>query len=198
MFKQLFNKFIQHLKSYTHINSEKEEIVRYGLKMIVFEIAVDAFVILMSLIFGVLPYLIVATLVFGTLRVLVGGAHLQKRSQCFVIYNIIIWSTIYLSRIITVNIVAIIIMLIINIVVFLAEAPGDTVQKPIRRKRKRKMLKIASAIAAILVYSTAIMLKNIDCVVTNILVISSVYATLLLTPLGYLLCGCKRSNKKIY
>jgi accessory gene regulator B len=178
------------------MNKDEEEIVNYGLRMLVFEIIVTAFTYIIGLLLGIFIYTIIASLAFGMFRLLVGGAHCGNRLECFIVYNIIVWSTIYISTIITIKISVIFVALIANTVLFLLYSPGDTDKKPLLKKKKRKKIKIASIAFLLLIYIVAIMVKSFDPTVSNIIILSSISAAFLLSPIGYYLCRCNKGYKK--
>ncbi|MDQ2087413.1 accessory gene regulator B family protein [Herbivorax sp. ANBcel31] len=195
MINKLINQFIKIIKSNIYLDSKKEELVTYAMRIIIFELIIGTFCIAISLLLGVFKFLVVTTIGFGAMRVLAGGAHANSRLECFVFYNIIIWGVIYLSTMLTISTEVIVILMIINIFVLSLYAPGDTLKKPIIRKKKRKLLKIASIILTILLHVVALLIQSMESVISNILVLSSIVTVILLLPLGYKLCRCKSGYK---
>ncbi len=195
MLKKLYQKFIDYLKVNKGLDNKQVEVVNYGLKMIMFEIAVEMFMMVAGIVMGVMPYLVVTTLTFGATRLLAGGSHANSRIKCFLTYNIIIWSTIFLSKILGMSVLFDVACWIINIIIFIAYAPGDTIQKPLIGLKRRKKLKRISILIVCFLYVGSIVMRNIDVVISNIIVISNIYTMLLLTPVGYFANKCRLSDK---
>jgi accessory gene regulator B len=195
MLKKFCDEISKQMKSCSRISNEEVEIASYGLKLLAFELVVDSIILTTCFLLGIAHFTIIATVVFGLLRILGGGAHSGSRVECFVFYNLIIWSTIYVSMKISIETQMILIMMIANLLVFLKYAPGDTEAKPLYNRKRRRTLKALSILAVVAVYTVAIWVNQFNSTSGNIMVLSAMSAMLLLTPFGYWICRCKKGTK---
>lgn len=118
------------------ITPEKEEIIDYGLKIAVYESLILIFEFSVAIFLGVFKYFLVAFTIYGLLRIVEGGAHMNSRIKCFISYCITIFGIIFLSKHVRIgSFYCSIPLFIINFCMAYIYAPGDTLEKPILRKR---------------------------------------------------------------
>lgn len=177
------------------ITPEKEEIINYGIKIAIYEIMVSITIFFIALVLGVFKYFIFAFIVYGILRIFEGGAHADSRIKCFFTYLVTIFGIIFISKYLPIdNIFYSVPVFIVNFYVAYVYAPGDSAQKPILRKKLKIRLKVISLILTVLVYIAACILWRYDKTAFNVVLLSTVPVTLLLSPIGYKLAGCQRGS----
>lgn len=181
----------ERIRTQTCQTYEQAEIINYGLQILLFEFLSSIAVLSISISFGILQYVFVVTTVFGLLRVTGGGAHGRSRFECLAGYVVFIFVTIFLSKRIVIDIYVMVLLFIVNTVIFAVFAPGDTQEKPITKREKRIKLKAFSVPLLLMLFIVAFLIKSMEPIVCNIIILSSTYAAFLLSPLGYKLTGCK-------
>lgn len=191
MTNALCEKITQKVKANSDRTYEEAEIIYYGLQILLFEIISSTAILGISILLGILPYVIVISIVFGMLRVAGGGAHGRSRLECFAGYIIFIFASVYLSKQIEINYYVMSLLFMLSLAVFAVYAPGDSFEKPIRDVKKRKKLKAVSIALLGAFYIAAFLIKNNDPVVSNLIILASSYAAFLLSPLGYRFTRCR-------
>ncbi len=177
------------------ITPEKEEIINYGIKLAVYEMLVSVSIFLVALFLGVFKYFLISFIIYGVLRLFEGGAHAGSRIKCFLTYFVTMFGIIFISKCIWIdNLYYSVPVFILNFYVAYVYAPGDTMEKPILRKKVKFRLKVVSLILTLLVYAAACILWYFDKIVFNVILLSTLPVTFLLSPIGYKLSGCKRSS----
>jgi len=174
------------------IDDEKEEIIGYGIKIIIFEVLLMAFVIVLSAMAGIFSYILLSAVVYGSLRIFAGGAHAKSRIGCTASYIITLFGIVMLSVYIDkLHILVSIPFMLFSIITIILYSPGDTAEKPILSKKQIKRQRIISIILALCWYIIASVLYNADSVIYNIIVLSSFWVAIYLSPIGYKLTSCK-------
>ncbi len=177
------------------ITPEKEDIINYGIKLAVYEIMVSITIFLVALVLGVFKYFLVAFTVYGVLRLFEGGAHAGSRTKCFLTYIVTIFGIIFISKYIWMDSLCYSVpVFILNVYIAYVYAPGDTAEKPLLRKKVKFRLKAISLILTILIYATACILWHFDKTIFNVILLSTIPVTFLLSPMGYKLARCKRGS----
>lgn len=176
------------------ITPEKAEIIEYGIKIAIYEIIVIFIVFSLAMVLGVFKYFFVAFIIYGLFRIVEGGAHMNSRIMCFVTYTTIMFSIVIISKHIWIgNPVYSLPIFLISFFTAYRYAPGDTLEKPILRKKDKIRLKVLSLSLIALSFVVCCIVWYYDKVYFNILVLTTMFVTFLLSPIGYKLSGCKRS-----
>ncbi len=173
------------------IDEEKEEVLKYGLDIIIYNTFLLIIFLMSSLILGVLKPVITSLIVYGALRIAAGGAHAKTRVLCFIISVITFFGPIIISKFFLINsITPSVAIFIINILTIIIYAPADTLEKPIIIMKIRFYQKLSSLVIAIIIFLISLKIYNIDKVIYSIILFSNIPFVLLLSPLGYKLLGC--------
>lgn len=180
------------MRCYIEMEAKKQELVEYGLRIITFEVLVIPIVFIVSFLLGIGMEVSVAFVVFGALRATTGGAHSRSREWCVLRYLMIIYGSVIISTHIYLNYQWFFVSFIILFVMILMFGPADTEAKPIKCIDKRKKLKKYSIILLIFIYSIALIIKDTNNDIYNIIVITSACVAALMSPIGYKLLGCRR------
>ncbi|KNY30003.1 accessory gene regulator ArgB-like protein [Pseudobacteroides cellulosolvens] len=173
------------------IDEEKEEVLKYGLDIIIYNTFLLAFFFMSALILGVLKPVVISLIVYGSLRIAAGGAHAKTRTLCFIISVITFYGPVLISKFFLINsLIPSVIIFIMNILAIIVYAPADTLEKPIISKKLRLYQKLSSFVIAIIIFLISLRVYNIDKVIYNVILFSIIPFLLLLSPLGYKLLGC--------
>jgi accessory gene regulator B len=179
----------------TDISEEKEEVINYGLKIAIYEIGVVLIIITLSILLGLFKSMFLFFVVFSSLRFTAGGSHARSRVECFLTYTIAMAGNVYLSKYMWAeSFIPAIGVFLINFLVILKYAPGDSTEKPILSKKMKKRLKTSSLILTGLFLSLSLIIWQYDKICYNTILIASFIVTVLLSPLGYKIFRCKRSD----
>lgn len=199
MIDALSNKITYLIKqNVKEISEEKEEIINYGLNILIYQAALTTIILLIALLTGLFKYVAVAVLVYASLRVFAGGAHARTRLQCSVSSIVTMLGSVLLSKYIWADsYIPAVFVLIINLVIVYVYAPGDTVERPIISKKIRLRQKAISLILVTLIFITSVIVWHFDKAMYNVVNIASLLAVFMLTPVSYNLFKCKRSCEEI-
>lgn len=192
-----FSRKITHLikENVNDITPEKEEIIEYGLKLAVYEVVLTFFVFGVALFLGIFKYFLLAFAIYGLLRLVEGGAHMNSRIKCLVTYSITMFGSVYIAKNIYVSSPLYCIpVFVLNFYMAYKYAPGDTLEKPILRKKIRFRLKLITLILVTLLFITAFFAWYFDPVYFNIILFATLLVTFFLSPIGYRFSGCKRAT----
>ena len=176
-------------KKMPEIDEEKEEIIKFGLQMIIGELPKMFILIGAGFLFGVGWYMILAFFALLPYRAMSGGFHLKTHIGCmigtilFYYGNIIISKLLYLTDF--QKIILIILAYIFGMLMVSLYAPADTENVPIISKHERKKKKILSFFTLSLTLIVAAFVP--DRMTSNILIIGTILQSLSITRLAYIL-----------
>ncbi|KNY25087.1 accessory gene regulator ArgB-like protein [Pseudobacteroides cellulosolvens] len=175
------------------ITDEKAEIITYGANIIIFQTIITALIMIIAFFLGVFTYAFISFIIVGLLRSTVGGSHSHTRLQCTLMHSFSIFGTIILSNYIKFNsYYPAIFLLLISIFVILKYAPGETINGPLYSNSQKRSQKTAGITIETITFCIGLFVKNIDLQAYYIIIISSFIPIIFLTPLGYIILGCKR------
>jgi accessory gene regulator B len=162
----MFNKISNYMTNLIYetlpdVDPGRREIIEYGVYMTVSEIVKIIAIVIISAIFGILPQVLCVIVVFGVLRMLLGGIHSKSHLECFITHTTIVFGVVAITYFLQVDKL----YLLIPIVPFCyicayKYAPADLPQKPIKSKRQRKQLRIGGNILLTLLFTAAYFLKH--------------------------------------
>ena len=173
-----------------HDNTASQEELAYGYSLILMGFVTYATVILSAILFGLFIKMLIAIAAFMMMRLTVGGCHANHRVICFITYSGVLYTSILLADVIVLNWQVKLALYLINIVLLILYAPGDTVDQPM--VRNRFLRKILGLIFLSCVFVTAFLLQDMR-TETNILLIVSTSTCILLHPFIYKIYRCERS-----
>jgi len=180
------------------VDEEKEEVLIYGLDIIIYNSFLLVFFFLSALILGILKFVAISFVVYGSLRIAAGGAHARTRTLCFIISLITFFGPILISNLFLISsTIPAFIIFIANILAIIIYAPADTLEKPIISKKIRFYRKLSSLAIVVIIFLIALSVHNNDKVIYNVILFSDIPFLLLLTPLGYKLLGCSPGKSEI-
>jgi accessory gene regulator B len=172
------------------ISPEKAEQIDYGLYMAISDLLKVSAVIIASVFFKLTFQAILALLVFGLLRMSMGGIHAKTQLGCILTYFTIIFGSIELSELITFPFTNLIVFPAGIIAAYLY-APADLPCKPIHSRKRRLILKTCGIAQIVVLFSISFFLPT---VYRNIIVLNTFIVISMITPFAYKLTGNKTSN----
>ncbi len=177
------------------LTDEQENVIRYGFDIMIYQLFILTIVLGLSLITGTLGYTLVSFLVYSSLRAFGGGAHASTRILCGLTYLSLLAAVITASVFLEpAGVLLSLILLPVNLSIFLRYAPGDTEDRPIITKKHFVKRKIIAACILIVYHGAAVFIWRYSPVYYNIILFSIIPVTFMITPLGYKILKCRKSN----
>lgn len=167
------------------------EILAYGFGLILYAIFTYAVVFASALLFGVIREMLVVLPVFWIMRYTVGGCHANSRLVCFITSTSSFYLCIFLAHTLVFRGPAIAVLLIVNLLVLIRYAPGDTQEQPmVKRRWLRKLLGVVFLLCffALSVFNRGMRVE------ANILLLVPTLVSVLLHPYAYRIYRCKQSS----
>lgn len=179
-------------KEYTE---EEVAIMRYALEGIYLTFTKILVITLIAALLGLFKEYIWFVLLYTPIRSVSFGWHANTTKQCWVVSILAFILIPYTFSIITINRITKIILLIFSIFIFALYSPADTKKRPIVNKKRRLMFKVVSLII-IFVYSCYAL--NNSNLVSNLMLASLLYQSMLINPLIYKISHQEFNNFKAY
>lgn len=188
-------------KSDKTINNEKEEIIKYGLQIIIGEIPKIFIILLFAWLLDVLFLTIFAILIILPYRTFSGGLHLRTHFQCIVGTSLFYSGTVLFSKLIVLNnmvfkFILIFIIFLFSIAMICRHAPADTYEVPILNKKDRLLKKKLSYIAMSINLIIALIINNN--ILSNIIIFITLFQSLILSNFMYKITNCKYGYENYY
>lgn len=175
------------------ITDEKAEIILYGLELILGEIPKLFLIFGLGFILGIGWYMVFTYIAIIPYRTMSGGFHLHTHLGCILASSIFYYGNILISKFLVLDnlqkYILIVLSLIFGLLMVSMYAPADTENIPIISKKERKTKKILSYITLILTLAAAVIIQ--DRILSNILIIGTIFQTLSITRLAYKLTNNK-------
>ncbi len=184
-------------KEMPDITKEKEEVIKYGLQLIIGEIPKTLLLFAVSFLLGFGWYMLFAYITIMPYKMVSGGIHLHTHLGCITISAISYYGTILLSKFLNLDslekYILIALSFVFGILMISLYAPADTENLPIISKKERKTKKILSYIILTITLGIAIFLK--DSTLSNILIIGTVMQSLFISRLAYKITNNKYGHE---
>ena len=184
-------------KEIPDMSKEKEEVIRYGLQLIIGEIPKMLLLFGVSFLLGIGWYMIFACIAIIPYRTVSGGFHLHTHIGCIIGSAAFYYGIILISKFLILEnmqkYILIILSLIFGILMVSMYAPADTENLPIISKKERKTKKILSYIILTITLGIAIFLK--DSILSNILIIGTIVQSLFISRLAYKITNNKYGHE---
>ena len=179
------------------ITKEKEEVIKYGLQLIIGEIPKTLLLFAVSFLLGFGWYMLFAYITIMPYKMVSGGIHLHTHLGCITVSAISYYGTILLSKFLNLDslekYILIALSFVFGILMISLYAPADTENLPIISKKERKTKKILSYIILTITLGIAIFLK--DSTLSNILIIGTVMQSLFISRLAYKITNNKYGHE---
>ena len=163
--------------------SEDVEIIQYGMELILENIVKMTGIILIALLIGYVKEVMVASIVFMSLRSMAGGVHCKTSLGCFGAMVLVIGISVYLRCITIPGWVYILGTVCVEIIVYLY-APSDTSNNPITDETLRKRKRIGAVVLVGLFFCIFLVSNNIE--IKNIVFVSMGLEGITIIPLDKL------------
>ena len=179
-------------KEYTE---EEVAVMRYALEGIYLTFTKILVITLIAALLGLFKEYIWFVLLYIPIRSVSFGWHANTTKQCWVVSILAFILIPYTFSVITINMITKIILLTFSILIFALYSPADTKKRPIVNKKRRLMFKVASLIIT-LVYSYYAL--NNSNLISNLMIASLLYQSMLINPLIYKVSHQEFNNFKAY
>ena len=174
-------------KEMPDITEEKEEVIEYGLKLIIGEIPKMILLFGVSFLLGFGWYMVFAYIAIMPYRTVSGGFHLHTHIGCIIGSVVFYYGTIIISKFLVVdNLLRYILIglsLVFGMLMISMYAPADTENVPIISKKERKIKKILSYIILSITLIVAVFIK--DSMLSNILIVGTIIQSLFISRIAY-------------
>lgn len=193
--KSLFlNKTIQFLSKYQNYSEEEVEKLKYGLEGIYLTYTKMIIILALAIILNMLKEVIAILIFFNVIRYFGFGVHAKKSSEC--LFSSILCFILLPYILLNVNITkeAMIIISIISMIDLSLFAPADTIKRPFKNKKKRRIRKLLTIFVGFIYISIAMLIKN-D-ILSKVLIISIIIEAIMVNPITYKLLNQPFNNYK--
>lgn len=179
-------------KEYTE---EEVAIMRYALEGIYLTFTKILVITLIAALLGLFKEYIWFVLLYTPIRSVSFGWHANTTKQCWVVSILAFILIPYTFSVITMNRITKIILLTFSIFIFALYSPADTKKRPIVNKKRRLMFKVASLIITLVYCCYSFKHSNL---ISNLMIASLLYQSLLINPLIYKITHQEFNNYKTY
>lgn len=192
MGERIENLLLNFIKQNTeYIDSEKEEIIRYGFQVLYLNLSKLIIVIMVASFFGIIKETFSVILFLSLAKMFSFGFHAENFIGCIIITFVNVFGIIYVSKIVQLSVDIKSYLCIFIFILLLLYAPADTEERPIISVRKRKKLKIFSLIVCRMLCYIAL---GAETFLSNIIIFSLVVVAINTTPILYILFGRRYKN----
>lgn len=176
-------------------SNEDVEIMRYALEGIYLTFTKILVITLIACLLGLFKEYIWFVILYTPLRSVSFGWHANTTKECWVVSILAFILIPYIFSIITINEITKIILLTFSILVFLLYSPADTKKRPIVNKKRRLLFKVVSLIITLVYCCYSFKHSNL---ISNLMIASLLYQSLLISPLIYKITHQEFNNYKTY
>lgn len=193
--------FISHLMNFIkeyhpEYNEEKLEVIEYGLISIYLTITKLIVISIVAIILGIFVESLIFTIFYNIIRSTSFGLHATNSILCLISSAIAFIGVPYLCMIIQLPINVLFILGIVGIIFIYKNSPADTKCRPIISLKRRKILKLLSALIATTMVIVSIFIDNNF--VSNSLICVILIQSFMISPFAYNLFNLPYDNYKIY
>lgn len=174
---------------------EEVAIMRYALEGIYLTFTKILVITLIAALLGLFKEYIWFVLLYTPIRSVSFGWHANTTKECWVVSILAFILIPYIFSIITINEITKIILLTFSILGFVLYSPADTKKRPIVNKKRRLMFKVASLIITLVYCCYSFKHSNL---ISNLMIASLLYQSLLINPLIYKITHQEFNNYKTY
>ena len=179
-------------KEYTE---EEVAIMRYALEGIYLTFTKILVITLIAFLLGLFKEYIWFVLLYTPIRSVSFGWHANTTKECWVVSILAFILIPYTFSIITINEITKIILLTFSILGFALYSPADTKKRPIVNKKRRLLFKVVSLIITLVYCCYSFKHSNL---ISNLMLASLLYQSLLINPLIYKITHQEFNNYKTY
>lgn len=176
-------------------SDEDVEVMRYALEGIYLTFTKILVITLIACLLGLFKEYMWFVILYTPLRSVSFGWHANTTKECWVVSILAFILIPYIFSIITINEITKIILLTFSILVFALYSPADTKKRPIVNKKRRLLFKVVSLIITLVYCCYSFKHSNL---VSNLMIASLLYQSLLISPLIYKITHQEFNNYKTY
>lgn len=176
-------------------SNEDVEVMRYALEGIYLTFTKILVITLIAALLGLFKEYIWFVLLYTPIRSVSFGWHANTTKECWVVSILAFILIPYTFSIITINRITKIILLTFSILEFVLYSPADTKKRPIVNKKRRLLFKVVSLIITLVYCCYSFKHSNL---ISNLMIASLLYQSLLINPLIYKITHQEFNNYKTY
>lgn len=176
-------------------SNEDVEVMRYALEGIYLTFTKILVITLIACLLGLFKEYMWFVILYIPLRSVSFGWHANTTKECWVVSILAFILIPYIFSIITINEITKIILLTFSILVFALYSPADTKKRPIVNKKRRLLFKVVSSIITLVYCCYSFKHSNL---ISNLMIASLLYQSLLINPLIYKITHQEFNNYKTY
>lgn len=177
------------------IDPQRREVIEYGVYMTVSEIVKIGFILLVSLLLGIVPYVAAAIALYGVQRTLMGGIHAKTHIGCMIAHCLIVFGIAAASLLLNIGRFYLLAPIApFSYVCAYKYAPADLPQKPIKSKKQRKQLRVGGFILLTMLFAASLILPAPW---YRIVLYSCFLQALFMTPLVYRISNNKYAREEV-
>lgn len=176
-------------------SDEDVAVMRYALEGIYLTFTKILVITLIACLLGLFKEYMWFVILYTPLRSVSFGWHANTTKECWVVSILSFILIPYIFSIITINEITKIILLTFSILVFALYSPADTKKRPIVNKKRRLLFKVVSLIIVLLYCCYSFKHSNL---ISNLMIASLLYQSLLINPLIYKITHQEFNNYKAY
>lgn len=184
-------------KKMPDITDENAEIILYGLQLIIGELPKTILLFVIGFLIGMGWYMIFAFIAIMPYKAVSGGFHLHTHLGCILSTVVFFYGVIFISKYLVLDdiqrYILVALSFIFGILMVSMYAPADTEDVPIISKRERKLKKILSYIMLTLTLGASLIIK--DQILSNILLVGSIFQSISISRLAYILTKNKYGHE---
>ena len=184
-------------KKMPDITDENAEIILYGLQLIIGEMPKTILLFVIGFLIGMGWYMIFAFIAIMPYRAVSGGFHLHTHLGCILSTVVFFYGDIFISKYLVLDdiqrYILVALSLLFGIIMVSMYAPADTEDVPIISKKERKIKKTLSYIMLTLTLGASLIIK--DQVLSNILIVGSIFQSISISRLAYVLTKNKYGHE---
>lgn len=158
--EEIANNLTQVLKNRSKNPSFNENIVRYGIEIVLINFTKITFIMALAAVLNIFWTILIIMLSYGALRRYAFGVHASTSLGCTLTTIICFFSGAFLSSYVPENKFILAGMFIISIISILAFSPADTEARPLLGKKKRDKLKRKSIYVWLITFILAMYMKD--------------------------------------
>lgn len=184
------NLIINYIKKSRKVTNDEENILRYGAKIIYYNLSKFVIVFLTAYILGIFSEVCTVFILIVIIRSFAFGFHADTFISCLLLTFINIFGIVYISSYML-NPLLKLFLCIISFILFFVYAPADTKKRPLVDPKKRNELKIT----VILIWMLYVILAYYtNSRFSNMLILSLFFMALNTCPILYILFGKEYKN----
>ena len=168
--------------------------MKYGLEGLYLTITKIIFILLISIILGIVKETILLLLIFNGIRFTSFGVHATRSIDCLISSSLFFIIFPLLCVHLTIPIIIKYILFIPILILISIYAPSDTVKRPLKNKKKRIIYKISSIIITIIYMILIIIIQ--DNTLSNCFLAALIIQVIVILPITYKIFDVPYNNHK--